>query len=63
VSRGRDPPQFTINLIAYESDYLGTADVGRLAFAMLGLTILVSLCVVDGNGSRPNIRSQSRIYP
>jgi anion transporter len=39
------PVQTAANLIAYESGYFGTADVGRLGFAMLGLTILVSLCV------------------
>jgi hypothetical protein len=39
------PVQTAANLIAYESGYFGTADVGRLGFAMLGLTIFVSLCI------------------
>jgi sodium-dependent dicarboxylate transporter 2/3/5 len=39
------PAQTAANLIAYESGYFGSADVGRLGFAMLALTVLVSLCV------------------
>jgi sodium-dependent dicarboxylate transporter 2/3/5 len=39
------PVQTAANLIAYESGYYGAADVARLGFAMLGLTIAVSLCI------------------
>ncbi|MEA3071498.1 MAG: citrate:succinate antiporter [Alphaproteobacteria bacterium] len=39
------PVQTAANLIAYESGYYGAADVARLGFTMLGLTIAVSLCI------------------
>jgi anion transporter len=37
------PVQTASNLIAYETGYYGSVDVGRLGVAMLGLTILVGL--------------------
>src|SRR5205085_11871171 len=39
------PVQTASNLMAYESGYFPAADVGRLGVAMLGLTLLVSLCI------------------
>jgi di/tricarboxylate transporter len=39
------PVQTAANLLAYESGYFRSADVSRLGVAMLGLTIVVSLCI------------------
>jgi anion transporter len=39
------PAQTASNLIAYEAGFFRGADVRRLGFAMLGLTIVVELCV------------------
>jgi di/tricarboxylate transporter len=39
------PVQTAANLLAYESGFFRSADVSRLGVAMLGLTIVVSLCI------------------
>jgi solute carrier family 13 (sodium-dependent dicarboxylate transporter), member 2/3/5 len=39
------PVQTATNLLAYESGYYGTRDVGRFGLMMLGLTMLVGLGV------------------
>jgi solute carrier family 13 (sodium-dependent dicarboxylate transporter), member 2/3/5 len=54
------PVQTAANLIAYESGYYGAADVARLGFAMLGLTIAVSLCIAVPYWSALGLRLMAR---